>query len=200
MQTLLSMLSTLPLLAGAALATISISLVSLVFAFFLGIGICAMRFSRLAPLRGLAIAHVRFFRGVPLLVQLLMLYYLLPSFGVNLSSLAAAIIAISVCSSAYVAEILRGGFLGIPQGQLEAARLLGLGALVNEVILVIKASSLVSVVGVAELTRTAQNIAASNYKPLETYFLAGAVYFVINFLLARLGALGERRLAKAHQS
>jgi polar amino acid transport system permease protein len=219
MQTLLSMLQTLPLLAGAAFATISISLVSLFFAFFLGIGICAMRFSRLAPLRWLAIAHVRFFRGVPLLVQLLMLYYLLPAFGLNLSSLAAAIIAISVCSSAYVAEILRGGFLGIPPGQLEAARMLGLGgldtlariqvpqalrltlpALVNEVILVIKASSLVSVVGVAELTRTAQNIAASTYKPLEIYFLVGAVYFVINFLLARLGTLGERRLAKAHQA
>jgi polar amino acid transport system permease protein len=218
MQTLLSMFHTFPLLAGAAFATLSISLISLVFAFFLGILVCAMGFSRSTVLRGLATAHVHFFRGVPLLVQLLLLYYLLPSLGINLSSLAAAIIAVSLCSSAYVAEILRGGFLGIPPGQLEAARMVGLGgldtlvriqvpqalrftlpALVNEMILVIKASSLVSVVGVAELTRTAQNIAASTYKPMEIYFQVGVVYFLINILLARLGALGERRLAKAHQ-
>jgi len=219
MQTLQDMLQTLPLLAGAALATLLISLVSLCFAFLLGVGVCALGFARSRLLRGLAGAHVHFFRGVPLLVQLLMLYYLLPAFGINLSSLTAAIIAVSLCSSAYVAEILRGGFLGVPTGQLEAARMLGLGglqalvriqvpqalrltlpALVNEVILVIKASSLVSVVGVAELTRTAQNIAASTYKPMEAYFLVGAVYFAINILLARLGALGERRLARAHQT
>ncbi|MDR3671858.1 MAG: amino acid ABC transporter permease [Holophaga sp.] len=212
------MFHTLPLLAGAACATLLISLVSLVFAFILGVLVCAMGFSRPAMLRGWAIAHVHFFRGVPLLVQLLLLYYLLPSLGINLSSLAAAIIAVSLCSSAYVAEILRGGFLGIPPGQLEAAHMVGLSgldtlrriqvpqalrltlpALVNEMILVIKASSLVSAVGVAELTRTAQNIAASTYKPMEIYFLVGVVYFLMNILLARLGVLGERRLAKAHQ-
>jgi polar amino acid transport system permease protein len=148
-----------------------------------------------------------------------MLFYLLPAAGINLSSLTAALIAVSFCSSAYMAEILRGGFMGIPPGQLEAARMLGLGglqtlvriqmpqamrltlpALVSEVILVIKASSLVSVVGVAELTRTGQNIAANNYRPLETYFLVGVVYFALNSILARLGHLGERRLARAHQS
>ncbi len=219
MATLQSMMQTLPLLLQAAVATILISLVSLCFAFLIGTAVCALRFSRSPLLRGLAAAHVHFFRGVPMLVQLLMLYYLLPSAGINLPSLAAAIIAVSFCSSAYMAEILRGGFLGIPPGQLEAARLLGirgftclvriqvpqalrltLPALVNEVLLVIKASSLVSVVGVAELTRTAQNIAASNYRPLETYFLVGVVYFVINSLLSRLGRLGERRLARAHSS
>jgi polar amino acid transport system permease protein len=215
MATLQSMMQTLPLLLQAAVATVLISLVSLCFAFLIGTAVCAMRFSRSPLLRGLAAAHVHFFRGVPMLVQLLMLYYLLPSAGINLPSLAAAIIAVSFCSSAYMAEILRGGFLGIPPGQLEAARLLGirgftcqvpqalrltLPALVNEVLLVIKASSLVSVVGVAELTRTAQNIAASNYRPLETYFLVGVIYFVINSLLSRLGRLGERRLARAHSS
>jgi polar amino acid transport system permease protein len=219
MDSLHSMMQTLPLLLHAAAATLLISVVSLCFAFLIGVAVCAMGFARSRLLRGLATAHVHFFRGVPLLVQLLMLYYLLPGAGINLSSLTAALIAVSFCSSAYMAEILRGGFLGIPRGQVEAARMLGLGglqtlvrielpqalrltlpALVSEVILVIKASSLVSVVGVAELTRTAQNVAASNYRPLETYFLAGAVYFALNSVLARLGHLGERRMARAHQS
>jgi polar amino acid transport system permease protein len=213
------MMQTLPLLLQAAVATILISLVSLCFAFLIGTAVCAVSFSRSRPLRWLGMAHVHFFRGVPLLVQLLMLYYLLPVLGINMSSLTAAIIAVSFCSSAYMAEILRGGFLGIPPGQLEAAHLLGLSglqtlvriqmpqalrltlpSLVNEVLLVIKSSSLVSVVGVAELTRTAQNIAASNYRPLETYFLVGVAYFAINSLLSRLGHLGERRLARAHTS
>jgi polar amino acid transport system permease protein len=199
--------------------TLLISVVSLCFAFLIGVVVCAMGFARSPLLRGLATAHVHFFRGIPLLVQLLMLFYLLPAAGINLSSLTAALIAVSFCSSAYMAEILRGGFMGIPPGQLEAARMLGLGglqtlvriqmpqamrltlpALVSEVILVIKASSLVSVVGVAELTRTGQNIAANNYRPLETYFLVGVVYFALNSILARLGHLGERRLARAHQS
>jgi len=214
-----TLLESLPLLAQAALSTISISLMSLFFGFLLGVVICAMRLSRWPLPRVLALIHVRFFRGVPLLVQLLMLYYLLPSIGLNLSSLVAAVIAVSVCESAYVAEILRGGFLGIPPGQLEAARMLGLGrvhtivriqlpqalrltlsSLVSEMIILIKVSSLVSVVGVAELTRTAQNIAASTYRPLEIYFMAGVFYFLINGTLAWLGMLGERRLLKAHQS
>jgi polar amino acid transport system permease protein len=219
MDTLHSMMQTLPLLLQAAVTTLLISVVSLCFAFLIGVVVCAMGFARSPLLRGLATAHVHFFRGIPLLVQLLMLFYLLPAAGINLSSLTAALIAVSFCSSAYMAEILRGGFMGIPPGQLEAARMLGLGglqtlvriqmpqamrltlpALVSEVILVIKASSLVSVVGVAELTRTGQNIAANNYRPLETYFLVGVVYFALNSILARLGHLGERRLARAHQS
>jgi polar amino acid transport system permease protein len=213
-----TILQSLPLFAQAAVATISISLVSLFFGFLLGIVVCAMQLSRSRLLRALALVHVHFFRGVPLLVQLLMLYYLLPSIGLNLSSLAAAIIAVSVCESAYLAEILRGGFLGIPPGQLEAANMLGLSrfsmlvriqvpqalrltlsSLVSEVIILIKVSSLVSVVGVAELTRTAQNISASTYRPLEVYFTVGVIYLLINSVLAWLGMLGERRLQKAHQ-
>jgi len=212
-------LQSLPLLLDAALITISISLVTLVFGFLLGIVVCAMRLSASPLLRTLALIHVRFFRGVPLLVQLLMLYYLLPSIGLNLSSMAAAIIAVSICESAYVGEILRGGFLGIAPGQLEAARMLGLGristvlriqlpqamrlsvsSLTSEMIILIKVSSLVSVIGVTELTRTAQNVAASTYRPLESYFMAGLIYFVINGIVAWLGMLGEKRLSKAHQS
>jgi polar amino acid transport system permease protein len=161
-------------------------------------------------------AYVFFFRGVPMLVQLLLVYYLLPFVGINVSPLVAAISAVSLCSASYIAEILRGGFLSIPPGQIEAARMLGMSpldmlrriqvpqafrltlpSLVNEMVLLIKASSLISVVGVAELTRTAQNIAASTYRPLEAYLAAGLIYFVICGTLALLAHGAEHRLQQA---
>jgi polar amino acid transport system permease protein len=123
---------------------------------------------------------------------------------------------VSLCEAAYLAEILRGGFIGIPHGQLEAAHLLGLSrfhavlriqvpqalrmtlpSLVNEMVMLVKASSLISVVGVADVTRTAQNIAASTYRPLEAYVAAGLVYLVINGALSLAGHRAERRLAQA---
>ena len=122
----------------------------------------------------------------------------------------------SLCEAAYLAEILRGGFIGIPHGQLEAAQLLGLSrlhavlriqvpqalrttmpSLVNEMVMLVKASSLISVVGVADITRTAQNIAASTYRPLEAYVAAGLVYLVINGALSLAGHRAERRMERA---
>ena len=214
------LLQNLPLLLGSLVTTLEVSTAALAIGFVIGVLVGSLRLSPVPLLRRLGGAYIFVFRGVPLLVQLLFIYYFLPRIGLpNVSPTAAAVTGLSLAAGAYMAEILRGGFLGIPPGQLEAARMLGLGglqtlvriqvpqalrltlpALVSEIILVIKASSLVSVVGVAELTRTAQNVAASNYRPLETYFLAGAVYFVLNAVLARLGHLGERRLARAHQS
>lgn len=154
------------------------------------------------------------FRGIPLLVQLLFVYYFLPRVGLpNVSPLTAAIISLSLCAGAYIAEILRGGFLAIPGGQLEAAGLLGMStgqmlirirvpqavrltlpALVNEMILLIKASSLVSVVGLADLTRTAQNLAASDYLFVQNYLMLAGFYCLINIPLAFCGGLLERRM------
>src|SRR3546814_19262227 len=119
-------------------------------------------------------------------------YYFLPFIGINVPAMVAAIVAISLCEGAYLAEILRGGFLGIPKGQLEATQLLGFSrfdtlvhieipqalklttpSLISEAILLVKASSLISIVGVAEITRTAQNIAASTFRPLPYYMKHG---------------------------
>ncbi|HLX00525.1 MAG TPA: amino acid ABC transporter permease [Trinickia sp.] len=206
----------LPLLLRASIATVSISLAGLFIGFFVAVGVCAARLSahRLARLFGGA--YVFFFRGVPMLVQLLLVYYLLPFAGINVPPLVAALSAVSLCSASYISEILRGGFLAIPPGQLEAARMLGLGpldtlrriqvpqafrltlpSLVNEMVLLIKASSLISVVGVAELTRTAQNIAASTFHPLEAYLAAGLIYFVICGSLALVAHAFEFRLRHA---
>jgi polar amino acid transport system permease protein len=202
-----------PLLFQAALATVAISLTGLVIGFFVAIGVCAARLSRHRAAQRFGGAYVFFFRGVPMLVQLLLVYYLLPFVGINVSPVVAAISAVSLCSASYIAEILRGGFLSIPHGHIEAARMLGLSplqmltriqvpqafrltlpSLVNEMVLLIKASSLISVVGVAELTRTAQNIAASTYRPLEAYLAAGLIYFAICGALALCAHAAEHRL------
>ncbi|WP_207000377.1 amino acid ABC transporter permease [Trinickia mobilis] len=206
----------LPLLLGASIATVSISLAGLFIGFFVAVGVCAARLSAHRFARLFGGAYVFFFRGVPMLVQLLLVYYLLPFAGINVPPLVAALSAVSLCSASYIAEILRGGFLAIPPGQLEAARMLGLGpldtlrriqvpqafrltlpSLVNEMVLLIKASSLISVVGVAELTRTAQNIAASTFHPLEAYLAAGLIYFVICGSLALVAHAFEFRLRHA---
>jgi polar amino acid transport system permease protein len=203
----------LPLLFHAAIATTAISLTGLGIGFFVAIGVCSARLSANRAARCFGGAYVFFFRGVPMLVQLLLVYYLLPFVGINVSPVVAALSAVSLCSASYIAEILRGGFLSIPPGQIEAARLLGvapldilrriqvpqafrltLPSLVNEMVLLIKASSLISVVGVAELTRTAQNIAASTYRPLEAYAAAGLIYFVICGVLALVAHAAEYRL------
>ncbi|SAL86406.1 amino acid ABC transporter permease [Caballeronia choica] len=206
----------IPLLLQAAVATVGISLAGLVIGFFVAIGVCSARLSPQRWLRRAGGAYVFFFRGVPMLVQLLLVYYLLPFAGINVPPLVAAVSAVSLCSASYIAEILRGGFLTIPPGQIEAARMLGLApfdtlrrilvpqafkltlpSLVNEMVLLIKASSLISVVGIAEITRTAQNIAASTYRPLEAYVAAGLIYFVICGALSLVAHAAEVRLQHA---
>ena len=124
----------------------------------------------------------------------------------------AAVIGLTLCTAAYQAENLRGGFLSVPRGLIEAADMAGLSparqfwrirvpiafrltlpSLVSEAIMILKASSLVSVVGVIELTRMAQDIASSNYRPLPVYAAAGVLYIAIDWTLAGLGIVTERR-------
>ena len=208
------LLQNLPLLLKALWVTLEVSVAALVIGFLIGVLVGSLRLSTVPMLRRLGGAYIFVFRGIPLLVQLLFVYYFLPRIGLpNVSPMTAAVIALSLCAGAYIAEILRGGFLAIPAGQLEAAGLLGLDSrqmlirirvpqavrltlpsLVNEMILLIKASSLVSVVGLADLTRTAQNLAASDYLFVQDYLLLAAFYCLINLPLAFCGGLLERRL------
>ena len=201
-------------LIGAAM-TIAVSAAAVILGFVLAAPVCAARLSPSWPARRAGGLYVSIFRGVPLLVQLLVVYYLLPFFGLDLPSFVAAAIALGVCTAAYQAENLRGGFLVIPAGQRAAARAFGYNnlqtwrrillpqalraaapAMINEIISILKASSLVSVVGVADLTRMTQNIVARNMRPIFWYSIAAAVYLVINLVLAAAGNLAERRLSR----
>ncbi len=202
------------LLIEAALYTVAISGVSIVIGLSLGMVVSAARMSSNRMLAFAARVFVSFFRGVPLLVQLLLIYNLLPVLGLNVPSVIAAIAGLSLCTAAYQAENLRGGFASVPRGLLEAADMAGLTpfqqlvrirapiafrltlpSVVNEAILILKASSLMSVVGVVELTRMAQNLDNSVYKPIQLYTSAGLLYFVINRAIAAAGKLAERRLS-----
>lgn len=194
------------LLTGAGV-TAAISVVSVIGDLLLGIAVCGASLARSRALRMFAAVYVSFFRGVPLLVQLLLLYHALPRLGLDLPGIAAAVLGLTLCTAAYQAETLRGGFVNVPVGLIEAARIVGMTtpqimrrirapialrltipAVVNEAILILKASSLVSVVGVADLTRTAQNIASSNYRPIETFAAAGALYLLLNIVVGGAGA------------
>jgi polar amino acid transport system permease protein len=183
--------------------TVFISVISIVLGLLLGTVVSA---AMLSSSRSLALAgriFVSFFRGSPLLVQLLLIYNLLPMLGLNVPSMVAAIVGLSLCTAAYQAENLRGGFASVPVGLLEAADMLGLSpfqqfwrirapialrmtlpALANESIMILKASSLVSVVGVVELTRMAQDLSASTFIPLPLFAAAAFIYLVINGIVA----------------
>lgn len=201
------------LLVQASIYTVAISFVSILIGFAIAIGLSGAMLSKSRLFSLPANLFVSFFRGVPLLVQLLLIYNLLPVIGINVPSIVAAIIGLSLCTAAYQAENLRGGFASVPHGYIESAEMLGLTpgqafmrikvpialrltfpALVNEAILILKASSLMSVVGIVELTRMAQDLAGSTFKPLEIFAAAGFLYLVINFVVARTGGLIERSL------
>jgi polar amino acid transport system permease protein len=202
------------LLLGAAL-TLVISALAIVLGFVIAFPVCAASLSRRRVLRWLGAAYVSVFRGVPLLVQLLVIYYLLPFIGIELPSFMAGAVGLAICTAAYQAENLRGGFMIIPRGQTAAARAFGYSAgqtwrhillpqalrasmpsVVNEMISILKASSLVSVVGAPELTRISENIVARSIQPIQWYGLAALLYLAMNLLVASLGKVSERRLAR----
>ena len=203
----------LPFLIAASRWTVLISFAGMLVGLGLGILVCAARISPYRFLSSLAVLYISFFRGVPLLVQLLAFFYILPYIGIDLPATVAAFLSIGMCSAAYNAEILRGSLQAIPIGQKEAADALGIAPFslwrrilvpqalriglpshVNELILLVKVSSLASVVGIGELTRVAQNITGQTYRPLEIYLATACIYLAINAIVAYFGRLAERRL------
>ena len=197
----------------AARYTLLISVLGIALGLAIGALICAAALSRTVWLRRFAALWVSFLRGVPLLVQLLLVYYLLPVIGINVPAMVAAVVTVGICASAYISEIWRGAIMALPKGQAEAATAIGmewhdiwtrvilpqafsmsLPALVNELILLVKASSLVSIVGILEVTRASQAQAATTFRPLEVYLAAACIYLVINLCLAALGRYLEHRM------
>ena len=202
-------------LAGATMTAV-VSAVSIALGMVLGLWLAFGLISPNRLIRRASAVYRSAWRGTPILVQLLIVFYLLPEIGLDVQPVAAAIIALTMNTAAFQAEIFRGGLLTIPPGQVEAARMLGLGvlhirvrilvpqmlrlvlpALVNETISILKNSSLISVIAVTELMRTSQQVVSVTYRPLETYMIAAVVYLAMNLVLARAGAWFERRQAPA---
>jgi polar amino acid transport system permease protein len=206
----------LPQLVRGAGTTIAISLVAMFCGGLLGHLIYTIRAAQNGLARSFARAYISFFRGTPLLVQLLIVFYVPSGFGVEMAPLPAALLGLTLNTAAFQAEIFRGGYATIPAGQIEAARVLGISRwkidlyilvpqvlrlttplLVNEAIDVLKSSALISVIAVTELLRVTQQVVAVTYRPLELYAAAAGLYLVLTSCIAFLGHMAERRLKVA---
>jgi octopine/nopaline transport system permease protein len=204
--------SIVPLLGGAWLTAQLVAL-SLLFGLGLAVAIGLMRLSPNRYVAGSAYAYVFVFRGTPLLVQIALIYYGIGQFefvrdsflwAVFREAYWCAILALTLNTAAYTAEIVRGGILSVPHGQIEAARAYGMSvaqvyrrviapqairqalpAYGNEVILMVKASSLASTITLMEITGVAKRLISRTYAPIEIFIVAGAIYLAINFLATR---------------
>ncbi len=212
-------LETFPLLLSGVKLTIIITIGGLLFGFVLGVATGLMKLSRSLPVRSLAGAYVEAIRGTPLIVQVMFLYFGVPmAVGLRIRPMTAGIIAIAVNSGAYIAEIVRGAVQSIDPGQIEAGRSIGLTRaqtmryiiwpqafrrmippLGNQFIISLKDTSLLVVIGVAELTRVGQEIIAVNFRAFEVWLTVGIVYLMMTLTIARFLCMAEDRLAQRGQ-
>jgi octopine/nopaline transport system permease protein len=213
---LVQLLSGVPLMLQLAASSLAIG-------FVLAVLVAFARLSSFAPLRGLAGGYIFLFRGTPLLVQIFLIYYGLGQFPEVRQSFLwpflrqpywCAILALTLNTGAYGAEIIRGGLQSVPWGQVEAARACGMSGLLllrriilpialrqalpaygSEMILMIKATSLASIVTLMEVTGIAHRLISETFRASEVFVVAGAIYLTVNFLITRLVRWLEWRLS-----
>lgn len=200
--------------------TITISFFTVILGSFLGAIVCLIRISPIKIFKLLATAFIEIIRGTPLLVQLLIVYNGFPMIGIKLPTFGsipgefvAAIFALVLNSSAYIAEILRSGIQAVDAGQMEASRSLGLSysktmmfvilpqavknalpSIANEFIVLIKESSIVSFIGISDIMYSANTVVGTTYKAFEPLLIAATIYFVLTFSLSKLLGLFEKKL------
>ncbi|GMK39016.1 amino acid ABC transporter permease [Paenibacillus sp. CCS19] len=203
-----------PYYTNGAWLTLQLSFFGVLFGTILGIGIALLRISKIGILRVISSIYVEIIRGTPMLVQIVIIYYGLTNFGINLPAFTSGVIALTINSAAYMAEVFRAGINAIDKGQNEAARSLGmthgmalrhivlpqafrnmLPAIGNEFIVIIKDSSLVSFIGIAELMYNTNTVSSNTYLSFEPLLVVAAVYFVMTFTLSKLLSLLERKLS-----
>ena len=202
-----------PLLSGAVRGTIPLTLISFAVGLVLALLVALARLSRRRVVSGLARAYVSVIRGTPLLVQMFIIFYALPSLGIVIDPFPSAVVAFSLNVGGYAAEIIRAAILSVPKGQWEAAATIGLDhtltlrrvvlpqavrvavpPLSNTFISLVKDTSLASTIMVTELLRKAQEIAAPTYEFMALYSLAAVIYWLICLVLSSAQARLERRL------
>ncbi|MEB7505967.1 ABC transporter permease subunit [Arthrobacter koreensis] len=205
--------SFLPLLGGAVTGTIPLALISFAAGLVLALGVALMRLSRFRLVSGIARAYVSIIRGTPLLVQLFVIFYGLPSIGILVNPWPSAIIAFSLNVGGYAAEVIRAAILSVPRGQWEAAYTIrmcpvqtltrvilpqaarvSVPPLSNTFISLVKDTSLASLILVTELFRRAQEIAAFSQEFMVIYIEAALIYWLICVVLSTGQSALERRL------
>lgn len=203
----------IPLLAEGIVVTLQVSAIAAVLGLLLGV-ICGLgALSRSRPVRSIVTAYVDFIRGTPLLIQIFLVFFALPMVGIRFDEFWAGVIALSLNAAAFVAEVVRGGVGSIEKGQTEAAKAIGMRhsqilvfillpqayrqmvpPLTNELISLVKNSSLLSVISVYELTRAGQAIISVHFVPFEIYTLLALYYYALIKALSWLSTQLERRL------
>ena len=210
-----SAVSSLPTLLAAARLTLGFGLAAMLLGLPLGLLVALTRLYAPPPLRALAALYVSFIRGTPLLVQIFVVYYGLPSVGIVFSPVQGGVLALTLNAAAYLSESIRAAILSVPPGQAEAAYSLGLTraqsfaavilpqaarvalpSLGNSLIGLIKDTSLVSVITVVELLRSAQLVIARTFEPFGPYLMAALVYWAISSVLELVQRWLERRLSQ----
>lgn len=203
-----------PFLVQGAILTLKISLISLFFGFIFGLVAALLKLSNNIVLSYLGGFYVWIIRSTPLLVQLFLIYFGLPQIGVDLGPFMSGVLALAINTGAYNAETIRGGIISVPNGQMEAARSLGMPsamamrriilpqairmaipALGNNFVILIKDTSLVSTITLVELTLTAQRLIGSTYKPFEMYLMAAVLYSVLTTTTSVLLGKLEKKIA-----
>jgi polar amino acid transport system substrate-binding protein len=203
----------LPPLLRATVTTIELSLAGMTLAVVLGLVIVLMRLYGIAPLRWLAKAYVEIFRGTPLLIQLLMIYYGLAEMGLRLNAFCAAVLGLGMNYAASESENYRAGIQAIPHGQTEAALALGMNRwqllrhvvlpqavrlvippVTNDFIAMFKDSSIVSVITMVELTKAYGMLAMSTYDYLGLGVMTAGIYFALSYPASILANHLERKL------
>jgi L-cystine transport system permease protein len=204
-----------PLLAAGLRFTVPLTLIAFVLGLGLGLGTALVRLFAPRPLAALAWLYVWIFRGTPLLVQLFVIFYGLPSAGILIDAFPAAVIGFTLNVGAYTSEIIRAAIASLPRGQWEASYAIGMTPsqtlrrtilpqaarvavppLGNSFIALVKDTSLAAAITVPELFQAAQRIVAVTYEPLILYIEAALIYLVLSSLLSWLQTLLERRLGR----
>lgn len=206
--------NSLPVLVQGLKMTLYITIFSLMFAMLIGLFVSLMRLSKVRILEILSKGYVDIIRGTPLIIQAFFLYFGLPDLlNIRIDNTTAGIIIMSLNAGAYMSEVFRGGILSVNVGQTEAARSLGLSqsktmklvilpqaiknmvpAFINQMIISLKDTSLLSVIGVGELTQRGQIVVAATYNSFEIYFIIGVMYFIMIKTISLLGEYVERKL------
>ena len=216
------MIETFPKLLSGLNLTIQLVTISLFLGFCLAIGFALLRLSNNTFLSFFAKTYVFYFRGTPLLVQIFLIYYGIAQFEIIRETFVwsffkeaywCGILALTLNTCAYSSEIIRGGILSVPFGQIESAKSVGMSRFLlyrriilpiafrqalpaygNEIILMVKATSLVSTITLMEVTGIARLIIAKTFSPVEIFIVAGLIYLTINFIITRLVNFCEVKL------
>ncbi|MCM3597116.1 amino acid ABC transporter permease [Metabacillus idriensis] len=207
----------IPFILQGIPVTLKIVGLSALIGFILAVILALLKISRIKPLMWIADAYTSVFRGTPLILQLLIIYYGAPQIlGFEIDPYPAAVATFALNSGAYISEVIRAGIMAIDKGQREAAMALGvpyskmmkdiifpqaikniLPALMNEFITLTKESAIVTIIGVQDIMRSSYIVGGQTYRYFEPILIAGLIYYVMVIILTLLGKLVERRMARS---